>query len=126
MGPMGFAVGAVIGAKLALPDEPCIAVCGDGAFMMHGAEISTAAQNGAGAIWLVLNDNDLGMVSQGMETLFKSESWLGYYKLGAPDLVKFAEGLGATPSRSRPTRAPRPFAWRSATRSSGRYPASRR
>jgi acetolactate synthase-1/2/3 large subunit len=95
MGPMGFAVGAVIGAKLALPDEPCIAVCGDGAFMMHGAEISTAAQNGAGAIWLVLNDNDLGMVSQGMETLFKSESWLGYYKLGAPDLVKFAEGLGA-------------------------------
>ena len=95
MGPMGFAVGAVVGGKMGAPDEPCIALCGDGAFMMHGAEISTAAQNRIGAIWIVLNDNDLGMVSQGMAGLFNSDSWDGYYKLGEPDLVKFAQGLGA-------------------------------
>lgn len=95
MGPMGFAVGAVIGGKLGAPDEPCVALCGDGAFMMHGAEVSTAAQYGVGAIWVVLDDNDLSMVSQGMASLFNDESWNGYYKLGAPDLVKFAEGLGA-------------------------------
>jgi acetolactate synthase-1/2/3 large subunit len=95
MGPMGFAVGAVIGAKLGVPGEPCIAIVGDGAFMMHGAEVSTAAQYGIGAIWVVLNDNDLAMVSQGMQALFNSPSWAGYYKLGAPDLAKFAEGLGA-------------------------------
>ncbi len=95
MGPMGFAVGAVVGAKLGAPDKTCLAVCGDGAFMMHGAEISTAAQYRIGAIWIVLNDNDLSMVSQGMEALFDAPSWRGYYKLGAPDLAKFAEGLGA-------------------------------
>lgn len=96
MGPMGFAVGAVVGGKIAAPDMPCVALVGDGAFMMHGAEISTAAQNRVGAVWVVLNDNDLSMVSQGMAELFPPpEPWEDYYKLGAPDLVKFAEGLGA-------------------------------
>ena len=33
-----FAVGAVVGAKMGRPDETCIALVGDGAFMMHGAE----------------------------------------------------------------------------------------
>ena len=96
MGPMGFGVGAVIGGKLAAPNLPCVALVGDGAFMMHGAEISTAAQNGIGAIWVVLNDNDLAMVSQGMGALLPEETgWQDYYKLGAPDLAKFSEGLGA-------------------------------
>ncbi len=96
MGPMGFAVAAVIGAKMAAPDQPCLAIVGDGAFMMHGAEVSTAAQNGVGAIWVVLNDNDLAMVSQGMAQLLPpAAAWTDYYQLGQPDLVKFAEGLGA-------------------------------
>jgi acetolactate synthase-1/2/3 large subunit len=96
MGPMGFGVAAVIGAKMAQPDKPAVGIVGDGAFMMHGAEISTAAQNGVGAIWVVLNDNDLAMVSQGMAQLLPpAAAWTDYYKLGAPDLVKFAEGLGA-------------------------------
>jgi acetolactate synthase-1/2/3 large subunit len=97
MGPMGFGVGAVVGGKIAAPDVPCVALVGDGAFMMHGSEISTAAQYGVGAIWVVLNDDDLSMVSQGMEDLYPEDGpWNGYYKLGAPDLVKYSEGLGAT------------------------------
>ncbi len=96
MGPMGFAVAAVIGAKLAAPDQTCLAIVGDGAFMMHGAEISTAAQNRAGAIWIVLNDNDLAMVSQGMGQLLPpAQGWQDYYQLGQPDLVLFSQGLGA-------------------------------
>lgn len=97
MGPMGFAVGAVIGAKLAAPDAVCLAVCGDGAFLMHGTELSTAAANGVGAIWLVLNDNDLGMVSQGMNQFFPDPSgiWKDYYSLGQPELALFAQAMGA-------------------------------
>ena len=96
MGPMGFGVGAVVGGKLGAPDDHCIAIVGDGAFMMHGAEVSTAAQHGVGAVWVVLYDNDLSMVSQGMAALFPAaDPWVKYYKLGNPDLVKFAEGLGA-------------------------------
>lgn len=96
MGPMGFGVGAVIGGKIAKPDDVCVALVGDGAFMMHGMEVSTAAQNQVGAIWIVLNDNDLSMVSQGMAVLYPPASeWNGYYKLGSPDLAKVAVGLGA-------------------------------
>ena len=96
MGPMGFGVCAVVGAKIAAPSETCLAIVGDGAFMMHAAEVSTAAAQKAGAIWVVLYDNDLAMVSQGMGELFPPASgWTDYYSLGAPDLVKVAEGFGA-------------------------------
>lgn len=97
MGPMGFAVGAVIGAKLAAPGATCLAIVGDGAFLMHGNEVSTAAANKIGAIWLVLADNDLAMVSQGMNQFFpnKDDAWRDYYALGKPDLARFAQALGA-------------------------------
>ena len=96
MGPMGFGVCAVVGAKIAAPTETCLAIVGDGAFMMHAAEVSTAAAQKAGAIWVVLYDNDLAMVSQGMGALFPPAlGWTDYYSLGAPDLVKVAEGFGA-------------------------------
>ncbi|MBC8088272.1 MAG: thiamine pyrophosphate-binding protein [Phycisphaerae bacterium] len=100
MGPMGFGVAAVVGAKMGAPDKDCLAIVGDCAFMMHGAEVSTAAQQNVGAVWVILNDDDLGMVTQGMAELTsqfaKSDSsWNGYYNLGHPDLAKFAEGLGA-------------------------------
>ena len=96
MGPMGFAVGAVVGAKIGRPDETCVAIVGDGAFMMHGAEVSTAAAHGAGAIFVVLHDDDLHMVSQGENYFFPDPTvWPKLYRLGTPNLAKFAEGLGA-------------------------------
>jgi acetolactate synthase-1/2/3 large subunit len=95
MGPMGFAVGAVIGAKLALPDAACLAITGDGAFVMHAGEVATAAQHGAGAIWIVLADGDLTMVSQGMGEFYPGMDWSDYYASGAPDLVGLATSLGA-------------------------------
>jgi acetolactate synthase-1/2/3 large subunit len=110
MGPMGFGVCAVIGGKIAAPDETCLAIVGDGAFMMHAAEISTAAQYQVGAIWVVLYDNDLAMVSQGMSQLFPPPGqWDGYYALGAPDLVKVAEGLGADAVAVTPEQGPADF-----------------
>lgn len=107
MGPMGVAVGAVVGGKIAAPERTCVAIVGDGAFMMQGAEVSTAANHDVGAIWVVLDDYDLGMVSQGMNKFFPDpgdppypdSSWNRYYSLGTPDkrpdLAKYAEGLGA-------------------------------
>jgi acetolactate synthase-1/2/3 large subunit len=97
MGPMGFGVGAVIGAKIGRPDKTCIALVGDGAFMMHGSEVSTAQVNNVGAIWVVLEDNDLHMVSQGMQYLYPEadDIWNKLYRLGSPDLTEFAHGLGA-------------------------------
>lgn len=99
MGPMGFAVGAVVGAKVGQPYKTCVALVGDGAFMMHGAEVSTAKHYKVGAIWVVLYDDDHHMVSQGQTHYFTDENdpkvWERLYRLGKPDLLKFAEGLGA-------------------------------
>lgn len=99
MGPMGFAVGAVVGGKLGRPNDTCICITGDGAFMMQGSEISTAKQYKIGAIWLVLFDNNLSMVSQGMQHFKPDESdpdvWSKLYELGNPDLAKYSESLGA-------------------------------
>jgi acetolactate synthase-1/2/3 large subunit len=95
MGPMGFAVCAVIGAKLAAPEAACVAVVGDGALLMHGSEISTAAQHDVGAVWVVLDDGDLTMVSQGMAEFFPALDWTDYYSLGATDIVGYATALGA-------------------------------
>jgi acetolactate synthase-1/2/3 large subunit len=95
MGPMGFAVAAVVGAKLAQPQAACVAICGDGALLMHGSEISTAARYGLGAIWVVLDDGQLTMVNQGMQEFYPGVSWDDYYGLGSNDLVGFATALGA-------------------------------
>ncbi len=97
MGPMGWGVCASIGAKMASPDRTVLTVCGDGAFLMHGAEVSTAAAHNAGTIFVVLNDNDLGMVSQGMNQFFPDASggWNDYYALGKPDIARYAQALGA-------------------------------
>ena len=96
MGPMGFATAAVVGAKLAAPDATCLAVVGDGGFMMQIGEVATAAQHGVGAIWVVLADHDLAMVSQGMAAVTGDKSYDGYYTLGWTDLAAAARGLGAT------------------------------
>jgi acetolactate synthase I/II/III large subunit len=97
MGPMGFAVAAVVGSALGAPDALSVAVVGDGAFLMHGAEVSTAAAHGAGAVWVVLRDDQLNMVAQGMEGLFGATGpWDTLYRLGDADLSKVAAGLGAT------------------------------
>lgn len=99
MGPMGFAVAGVVGGKIAAPDRTCVAICGDGAFLMHGNEVSAAAQQRAGAIWIVLDDGDLHMVSQGMNQFFPDPdqpgAWADYYSLGQNDLAAFARALGA-------------------------------
>ena len=96
MGPMGFGTASVIGAKLALPTAQCVAVVGDGGFLMQVAEVATAAQDKVGAIWVVLADHDLTMVSQGMTAVTGDKTYEDYYQIGWTDLAAVAQGLGAT------------------------------
>lgn len=96
MGTMGFGVCASIGARLGNPNRLCVALVGDGAVLMHAGEISTASANGIGVIWIVLADNNLNMVAQGMSHVFPSdENYKETYRLGSNDLVKMAQALGA-------------------------------
>jgi acetolactate synthase-1/2/3 large subunit len=82
---------------MAKPASPCISITGDGAFLMNGSELATASAHNVGAIYVVLNDNDLGMVSQGMSFFYPNTPghFKNLYRLGNPDLRKYAEALGA-------------------------------
>ncbi len=61
---MGYAVPAAIGAKLANPERPVVAVIGDGAVMMTGMEMLTAHNYGLGILFVVLNDGKLAQIAQ--------------------------------------------------------------
>jgi acetolactate synthase-1/2/3 large subunit len=61
---MGYSIPAAIGAKLAAPDRPVIALPGDGAFLMTGLELATARQYGVGIIAFLLRDFELAQIAQ--------------------------------------------------------------
>jgi len=89
---MGYAVPAAIGAKLARPDCPVVALAGDGAFLMTGLELLTAAAEGVGVMVFVLRDRELAQIAQFQETALnrKVASRLPDY-----DLAAIAAGVGA-------------------------------
>jgi acetolactate synthase-1/2/3 large subunit len=64
---MGYAVPAAIGAKLANPGVQVVSIVGDGAFLMTGLEIVTAATLKLGLVFFVFDDGELSQISQGQE-----------------------------------------------------------
>ena len=61
---MGYCVPAAIGAKFANPDRQVAAIVGDGAFLMTGMELLTAATHDLGVMVFVFHDGELGQISQ--------------------------------------------------------------
>ncbi|AFT67459.1 thiamine pyrophosphate-binding protein [Cycloclasticus sp. P1] len=62
---MGWSVGSAIGTSLAHPSDPVVCIVGDGSFLMSGNEITVALQEKLNIIFLVMNDQHLGMVKHG-------------------------------------------------------------
>ncbi len=65
---MGYSVPAAVGAKLARPDTPVVALAGDGAFLMTGLETATAVREGVGVVIVVLRDRELAQIAQFQST----------------------------------------------------------
>jgi acetolactate synthase-1/2/3 large subunit len=65
-GGMGYAVPAAMAARLAEPDRPVVAVCGDGGFAMSIHALMTAVQENIPVAVLVFNNGALGWVLHGM------------------------------------------------------------
>ena len=88
---MGYAVPAAIGAKLAVPDAPVIALAGDGAFLMTGLELLTAASLQLPLMVFVLRDRELAQIAQFQSVAFgrKSQSQLPDF-----DLASICRGVG--------------------------------
>jgi acetolactate synthase-1/2/3 large subunit len=88
---MGYAVPAALGAKLARPDAPVIALAGDGALLMTGLELLTAAQQGIAVAVVVLRDGELAQIAQFQRTALSRETASA---LPDFDVATVARGLG--------------------------------
>ncbi|MFP3801624.1 thiamine pyrophosphate-binding protein [Paraburkholderia sp. SIMBA_027] len=97
LAPMGWAVAAGIGIKLAAPDQPCLVVTGDGCMLMHGVEIQTAARYGIKVVFIVLNNSAHGAIH--IDAISKGSVDEQFSKLPRHDWTAFAKSLGV-PSRN--------------------------
>jgi acetolactate synthase I/II/III large subunit len=93
-GAMGFGLPSAIGAKIARPATPVVALSGDGGFLMTVAELETAVRHGAGVVAIVLDNARQGTIRMHQEAQFPGR--VIATDLGATDLALVARGLGAT------------------------------
>jgi acetolactate synthase-1/2/3 large subunit len=97
MGTMGYSLPAAIGAKLARPELEVVAVCGDGAFQMCMAELSTALSHKAPVKVVVMRNDSLGLVRE-IQRNQNSREFAVELK-HSPDLRLLASAYGVEYSR---------------------------
>lgn len=105
-GTLGSGFPTALGVKVAHPDKPVVAICGDGGFMFAVQELATAVQYGINVVTLVFNNNAFGNVRRDQQIGF--EGRLIGAELTNPDFVKLAESFGITASRVNSPDALRP------------------
>jgi len=90
-GAMGWAIGAAPGVAFASAHSPVVCITGDGAYLMSGQEITVAVEYKLPVIYIVLNDQALGMVKHGQQ-MSRAEQ-IGA-ELPAVDFAALAKALG--------------------------------
>jgi acetolactate synthase-1/2/3 large subunit len=93
---MGAGLPNAIAAKLLRPEQPVVAVVGDGGFMMNSQELETAARLGLDLGIVLLNDNGYGMIKWKQQAAGLENFGLEYNN---PDFVKYAESYGIVADR---------------------------
>ncbi len=96
-GNLGYEYPTSLGAKVACPKRPVVAICGDGGFMYNSQELATAVQQRISVVAVVFNDNAYGNVSRDLD-----EAWGGTYaaELHNPDFMKLADAYGMVGMRA--------------------------
>jgi acetolactate synthase-1/2/3 large subunit len=101
---MGFGVCGVLGAQLAAPDRPCVAVVGDGGFMMAPYVVATAVEYNLPCVWIIWNNFAWGAIRDLQYGLFEGrEIGTAFYKGNQgpggdrynPDFAAWARACGA-------------------------------
>ena len=97
-GNLGYEYPVALGAKVACPQRPVIAVIGDGGFMYNVQELATAVQQKINVIAVVFNDNAFGNVARDLD-----DWWGGSYgaALHNPDFMKLADAFGVHGMRAK-------------------------
>ena len=93
LGAMGFEVPAAMGVQVAVPDATVWSIAGDGGFQMTMAELATLKENNIPVKYAILNNNQLGMITQWQDFVYNRDFYANAYT-GNPDFVKLAEAFG--------------------------------
>jgi acetolactate synthase-1/2/3 large subunit len=96
-GTLGSGFPTALGAKVANPDKPVVAITGDGGFMFAVQELATAVQFNIGVVTLVFNNNAYGNVRR--DQLQRFDGRVVASDLVNPDFVKLAESFGVAAAR---------------------------
>lgn len=91
-GTLGWGVATALGAKVAQPARPLVAIAGDGGFMFNVQELATAIQHRINAVFVVMNDNAYGNVRRSQVEDFGNRVIAS--DLRNPDFLKLAESFG--------------------------------
>jgi len=113
---MGWSASAVIGASLARENRPALALLGDGSFLMGGVAVATAVEQNLPVVWVVLSNRSFQIERELMIKLYGREAFCDYKltetgELWNPDLVKWAESMGANAMRVTDADAFAPALW---------------
>jgi len=91
-GTLGFALPASIGARLARPDTPSVAIIGDAGVMFTIQDLMTAVQENVPTIVMVFNDEGYGVERRHQDHLYGRRSGVD---VRPPDFVALAHAFGA-------------------------------
>lgn len=92
-GNTGFAYPAALGAKIARPDCPVVAIIGDGAWGMSLHEVSTAVEHNIPVVACVFN-NGAWCAEKKNQVDYYNNRFIGS-NIQNPDFAKVAESMGA-------------------------------
>ncbi|PYM56952.1 MAG: thiamine pyrophosphate-binding protein [Candidatus Rokuibacteriota bacterium] len=97
-GNLGYEYPVALGAKVARPEKPVVAVIGDGGFLFNAQELATAVQQKINVVAVVFNDNAYGNVARDLD-----EDWGGNFgaALHNPDFMKLADAYGVHGMRAK-------------------------
>lgn len=105
MATMGWASCGVLGAKVALPDRPCVVLVGDGGFNMVPYTLATAVMYDLPAVWVILNNFEFNIERKASQGMFgRTHDWVKFRKAATgepynPDFVALARAYGAQAER---------------------------
>ncbi|MFH9707640.1 thiamine pyrophosphate-binding protein [Streptomyces luteogriseus] len=98
-GGLGYAFPAALGAAVADPTRPVLAVSGDGGALYSVAELATARQHDLNVTWLIVDDGGYGILREYMNDAFGAATAT---ELTRPDYVALAESFGVPGVRATP------------------------
>jgi acetolactate synthase-1/2/3 large subunit len=90
---MGFGVAGALGARLAAPDRPVVAVVGDGGFLMLPSVVSTAVEYNLPVVWLVWNNGGFISIRDQQVAYFGQEYATSFAH--RTDFAAMARSMGA-------------------------------